>query len=268
MTKRRTFAGICVLCMLTVGAITAQNATAAVKGTTLFTCKKEGPGNSFLKAHCKSEDFSPGNGEYEHVGFKEGTTTEITGTNAGNGSDTKTTILTKLKSTISGVNVEFQANGVHLLGWVTNAKDPTDDEHYFHGRFTITHKEVTVTAPVGKGCKVKGGEIVSDELADTSAEKGDTVTISPAEGSVDEAFEVEGCSISALNRVYDLEGSINCPMDGSTIICTHANTTEQGTLKLDGQKAGLEFTVTISGRDPELKETTYTPLSPTTVETP
>ena len=57
-------------------------------------------------------------------------------------------------------------------------------------------------------------------------------------------------------------------MDGSTIICTHTNTTEQNTLKISGLKAGIEGTVTIVGRDPELKETVYTPLSPTTVETP
>lgn len=267
MTGRKAIVGLCILCALAFSAFAAQSAL-AVKGTTLFTCKKEGPGHSFTKAHCKSGDFSPGNGEYEHVTFAEGTTTEFTGTNAGNGSDTKTTILTKLKSVSSGVAIEFQAAEVHWVGWLTNAKDAITGEHYFHGRFKVTHKGVAVTAPKEKGCKVKGGEIVSNELEATTAGKGDAVTISPVSGSAVESITVEGCSIPALNKEYKLEGSINCPMDGSTIECTHANTTEQGTLTLSGQKAGLEGTVTIVGRDPTLKETIYTPLSPTTVETP
>lgn len=267
MTGRKSLVVLSLLCAFAFSAFAAQSAL-AVKGTTIYTCKKEGPGRSFLKAHCKSADFSPGNGEYEHVSVKEGTTTEFTGTNAGNGTDTKTTILTKLKGTISGVTVELQASEVHWLGWLTNAKDPITGEHYFHGRFTIAHKAVTVTAPKEKGCKVKGGEFTSTELEETTANKGDTVTITPASGTTDDEITIEGCSIEALNGTYPLTGSINCPMDGSTITCTHANTTEQGTLKFGGQKAGIEGTVTIVGRDPDLKETLYTPLSPTTVETP
>ena len=267
MIGRRALVGVCMLCALAFSAFAAQSAL-AVKGTTLYTCKKEGPGHSFTKAHCKSEDFSPGNGEYEHVSFAEGTTTEFTGTNAGTGSDTKTTILTKLKGTVAGVSVEIQAAEVHWLGWLTNARNAGTGEHYFHGRFQVIHKGATVTAPAEKGCKVKGGEIVSKELATTTEGKGDTVTISPAEGTEVESITLEGCSIAGLNKTFPLTGSINCPMDGSTITCTHADTTTQNTLKLAGQKAGIEGTVTIVGRDPTLKETIYTPLSPTTVDTP
>jgi hypothetical protein len=267
MTGRKTITGLCLLCALVLGAVSAQSAI-AVKGTTLFTCKNEGPGHNFTKSHCKAGDFSPGNGEFEHVPIKEGTTTELKGSNVGNGADTNTTVVTTLKSTIAGVSVGMQTTGVLLQGWVTNAKDPGTGEHYFHGRFKITHTGATVTAPKEKGCKIKGEEIVSKELAFTSAGKGDAVAISPVEGTVLEAIEVEGCSMAGLNGTYELKGSISCPLDGATITCTHASTTEQGTLTLKGQKAGIEGTVTVSGRDPELKETTYTPLSPTTVETP
>jgi hypothetical protein len=42
----------------------------------------------------------------------------------------------------------------------------------------------------------------------------------------------------------------------------------QETLTIDGLRVGSESASVISGRDPALGETTYTPLSYTTVETP
>jgi len=267
MTGRKATVGICLLCAIAFSAIAAQSAI-AVKGTTLFTCKGEGPGHNFTKSHCKSEDFSAGNGSFEDVSVKEGTTTEFTGTNEGGGSETNTTVVTTLKGTFAGVAIALQTTGVHLQGSLTNSKNSETGEHFFHGNFKITHTGATVVAPKEKGCKIKGEEIVSSELLATTAGKGDAVAISPAEGTVLESIVVEGCSVPSLNGTYKLEGSLTCPMNGATILCAHAGITEQGTLKIGGQKAGIEGTVTISGRDPQLKETTYTPLSPTTVETP
>jgi len=40
MASRKTIAGLCLLCALGLSAFAAQSASAAVAGTTAFTCKK------------------------------------------------------------------------------------------------------------------------------------------------------------------------------------------------------------------------------------
>lgn len=87
-----------------------------------------------------------------------------------------------------------------------------------------------------------------------------------AEGTTFAKFEIEGCSIAALNGAYEVTGSIRCCGDGSTVICTRLATTTQATLKLRGQKAGIEVTTTVTARAKSTEP--FTPLAVTTVETP
>src|SRR5262249_47920345 len=139
----------------------------------------------------------------------------------------------------------------------------------------VDYTEVSVIAPAGKGCKVKNNTIITNKLRFTTkglkTEK-DEIHIEPASGSVFAEFQVEGCTgseaLESLNHVYKVEGSLNAEILGTTLKTTHVNTTAPGTLKVAGQKAGLEGEVTIKATDKAAGDVTDTPLSATTVPTP
>lgn len=236
------------------------------KGTTAFTCRKHEAvgGSGFTKAHCKAEDATEAGAEFEHVAVPEGATTEARGTNEGTAGEKQTT---RLQSTISGVNVELQTTEVTTEGWLEDLKGE-DGEHFIHGENQITYGNVTVTAPKEKGCKVKGAKITTNLLRFSTARRGMAGRVEAASGETLSSFNIEGCTVAALNGVYEVKGSITCPLDGATVTCAEKATTEQATLKMRAQKIGIEGASTVSARNPALGETTYTPLSETTVETP
>lgn len=280
MTGRRVIFGLCVLCALALSAFMAQGASAAVKGTTLYTCKKAtvpGPETTegFKDEHCKEPTKNTktelSNVKYEHFAIAQGTLTEVTGTNSKTKvkeEEEETFEPTILKSTISGVNVELESAIVHITnGSVTNVVNGL--EHRYIGSAKLAYTKVKVKAPAGKECKVKGEEVTTNELTGTSTEMEEQ--FAPSAGETFAEFEVEGCTgseaIKALNGVYKVTGSVKCPPSGATLICTHSATTAQGSLKLRGQKAGIEGSLTIKGTEKAAGDVTDTPLSPTTVET-
>lgn len=254
--------GVCVLCALALGTVAVQSAAGATNGTTGFTCKekKEPGGAGFSDAHCKQ---AVGTGaKYEHVAIPEGVTTEGRLTNSTTGSELSAAVLV---STQSGVEEELRAKQV--VGEATGKNTKTaGGEHFSEGTGKSTYKEVEITKPAGKGCKVKGEEIVSKALKGTSLGTGMEGKLEPAEGSTFAEFEIEGCSIGALNGLYKVEGSIRCIGEGSTATYTVAGVTAQGTFKLRGQKAGLGVSTTATGRANSTEP--WTPLAVTTVETP
>lgn len=283
MTARRAITGLCMFCALAFSGFAVQGAAAATKGTTAFTCKekKEPGGAGFSKAHCRPADAVSTGAKYEHVAIAESTTTEVTGTNAKTSAETTASSVWRLKSVVAGIEFEISATELHAEGWATNAKDPTG-EHYVHGTGSAVFKGVAVTKPAGKGCKVftddhsgpepkEGAEGVIDTelLKATTTGQGDFLKFEPDEGDVLATFWVT-CTpkLPALEGTWEVTGSVKGVPDGATVNFTHTETTTQGTLKVKGNKAGLEGSVTFSGRDPALSETVYTPLSPTTIETP
>lgn len=279
MTRRKAIFGICMLCALAFSAFSAQGASAATLGTTVFTCKEPvagdvAVGTPFNKAHCKDSDTDP-LGKFRHVEVPANTTTEITGTTV----DTENNPTpSKLKSTISGIETEIQSKLAHILpevggvkSWITNATEP-NGEHYFHGELWVQYTEVEVTKPAGKGCKVKGGSITTNKLKFSSkGQKAGEMMFAkfePAAGTVFAEFEVEGCSIGALNGKYEVKGSVRGEPDGSTINFSHQTVTEEGTLTLRGQKAGFDSSTTVKSTDIAKGDAVDTALSVTTVETP
>lgn len=82
------------------------------------------------------------------------------------------------------------------------------------------------------------------------------------------SYTLKGCVPESLNGVQEVTGSIKCPLDGATVVCTHTNTTEQGTLKERSFKSGIDGTMTLSAKDTAAGDKEFTPLSATTVETP
>ena len=151
-------------------------------------------------------------------------------------------------------------------------------EHVATGTGSLTATGVEVVKPSGNGCKVftdiestktagEEGVVHSRPLKATTAGQGDATEIRTRKWTmVLFTFIISNCKTTSFNRTYEVTGSVKTSsIDGATSNFTEANTTEQGTLKLGGQKAGINGLLTISGRDHEKATTgtelTYTPLS-------
>jgi hypothetical protein len=265
MTGRRTAVGLCLLYAALLSALAAHSAAASTKGTTAFTCRNEGPGHAFARAHCTPADAT--GGEYEHQPIAEGTTTSILGTAGTTGGEK---VVTKLKYTLGGIVFEFQAKGLDLESSLTNLKDEAN-LHYAVGEGKITYTQVTATGAAQSGCKVKGEVIETKQLTLTTKGQEDALSIAPKEGETLAEFNVEGCTQTGLNGLYKLTGSVKGTPEGATLTFTHTGTTSPKTLRLNGPTGivtGIEGSITLNGRDPALEETSFTPLSFTTVETP
>jgi hypothetical protein len=224
---------------------------AAGAGTTGFTCVPAEGGAGFSGAHCRPDQAVATGAKFKHVAIPIGTSTEARVVSEGN---------VALKSTHAGVKLGLRATGAEDVGVMENQE--IAGEHVVGGTGTTTYTGVTVTEPAGKGCKVPGEKIVTKELRATTAGQGMFGKLTPASGTVFAEFAIEGCSVSALNTTYKVEGSIKCPVLGATVICTHTEVTEQGTLTLAGLPAAVEVSTTFSSRPSSISG--FTPLSVTT----
>jgi hypothetical protein len=280
MTGRRTIVGLCMLCALAFSAIAAQSASAVTKGTTAFTCKEVATGTGhFKKAHCKPEDAGTGaTSNWDHVAIEKDTTTELRGGNAKTNKETNGPEPTFLKETIAGVPLELESTTTVGIGTMFNRVDAVTGEHYVEGEGEIIYENVTVKAPAGKGCKVytdtqpgktKGAEkIVDTKVKATTKGQGDFLKFEPQAGAFATFFIECTTKVEGLEGTWEITGSIKCPTDGATVVCTHTETTTQNTLKGKGSKAGLEGKLTIEGKDPNIVGDSFRALSTTTVETP
>lgn len=274
MSAQKVIVGLCMLCALALSTMTVQSASAATKGTTLFTCKAKAVegGAGFSKEHCTKGDAVSSGAKFEHAAVAEGTTTEIAGTTintAGEGT------ASKLISTQSGIEEELESPLGHILAenegvksWATNDKDPTTGEHYYHGEDWLRFTDVVVTKPVGKECFVETGQITTKKLKFTSKGQGDELLFEPASGTILAEFNIKGCTIPGLNGLYTVTGKIKAQPEGATVNTTLANTKAQGTLKARGQIVQFESSFTVRGTDKVAGDIADTPLSVTTVETP
>jgi hypothetical protein len=225
MTGRRAIVGLCLLCALLVSAFAAQGASAATTGTT-------------------------------------GTAPAGTGYNGnitGSGGETL------LHSVISGIEVELKSTELAGSGTMESMLAGTG-EHTSNGTGTIEYKGVTVVKPAGKGCAVKTGQVTTEKLKATTAGQGMGLKFEPNGATPFAKFEVEGCgpteALKALNGVYEVTGSvIGEPTEGTNeTVFTRLGTTNQGTLKLRGQKAGINGVLSLktAGGGEAIKASTVT----------
>jgi hypothetical protein len=255
MSKKGTLIALCALCALTAGASAVPSAFAL--GTASFTCKAGGTG--FADAHCTTAGTP---GSFGHESIPEKTETEFEANNEKTNAETNGAVPVTFRSTISGVNVEIQ-----FLNWVFHGRA---EQHRisgywtFFGNFALTLTFPEFKAPAGKGCTIKGEMVASKELTATTNEQGMALKIEPKEGTTLASFVVEGCSIAALNGTYELKGSLKGTPNGAVLEFSHASVTEQGTLTLHGQKAGIEGKVTLKARANSSQS--YTPIGLTTTE--
>jgi hypothetical protein len=259
MMRIKAVIGVCVACALAIGVVGAQGATAAIKGTTGFTCKATAAGGAgFSDAHCKTAVAS--GAKFAHVAIPLNLKTEGRVTNEKTASETTASSPARLLTTIAGVVIELVANKTE--GLATGMNIEKAGEHLIEGFGTTTYSEVTMTKPAGKGCKVPGGKLTTEELRGIST--GMEGKLEPAVGTTFMTVTIEGCSVAGLNGKYQITGSVQCPNTGATIICTDAATTALGTLKFGGQKAGVEVATTATARAKSTEE--FTPVSATTIE--
>jgi hypothetical protein len=246
-----------MLCALLVSAVAAQGASAA--GTTAYTCTS-GSGSGFSDAHCKT--FVGSGANFVHQSIANGTTTELTGSNETTGGAKTSTIF---KFTLAGAAFSMTVSTNTISGWMTNAEE--GGEMYAHGDGTSTKTGVTASG----GCKVftdppKGeeGVVHTEPIKGSTKGQGDAVKFEPTDGTVFARFILEGCTNAGQNGTYTVTGSIkSTSIEGATVNFTHADTTAQNTLKINGTiKAGIEGTVTFKARDNSGQA--FTALSATT----
>lgn len=270
MTGRATIAGLCVLCAFGLAALAAQTASAAIAGTTAFTCIKAGADGkeTFKTAHCKKSD---GSGEFGHKKVAQDTTTDITATNEKTNAETTGPTNTLLHLDISGIKVELQATGVHGEGTLANKLDAflpeKPNEHWVHGTVTLKFTGVSFINPTN--CSVEGGTLTTKPMTFTTTGTGDNVKFAPKEGTVFAEFTVTGSECpEAIKGLYKVTGSFQGQPDGATINFDTTTITFENTLKIRNIKCGLSSKLTVSGTDTEAKDTAFTPIGPTTIETP
>ena len=278
MTGRRAMFGLCMMCALVFSAIAAQAASA---GQTAFTCVESAATKQFASAHCVPGETGSKFGHVIIPNTENGNplVTHAKLSNANTDSATTGPTNSILKETIAATNLELESKGViEGLGTLQNEEvggemraSATSEEK------GITYNGVIVKAPAGKGCKVfedKGGVPGAEGVVKTKPVTGrtiangaiDEVIIEPVAPTVFATFFIEGCEAvvpEALRGKWEITGSIKCPTNGATIVCSHASITTQNTLKGKGSKAGLEGKATITAGKLPVGEPTN-PVSVTT----
>jgi hypothetical protein len=269
-----------MLSALLVSAFAAQSASAAVKGTTAFTCTSTAVVKDFKAAHCKESD--KGGTAFGDTAITE--TTHFKLSNTGVGPETKSTSTHIFQTTVAGAPIkltspEMECNGT-LHNKVEGPAEGIEKEHWIHGtKITCTFKKVkedllncTVTGLIEPGKGVKE-EVTTNLLTATTTGKGDSIVLQPEPGIPFTEFTLTDsgdgkCVVAPVTiKVF---GSFTCKPNGATITCSHEEITAQKTFRIgnavSGPFAGYEGEVTVTGgKEPKTEPTN--PISVTTVET-
>ncbi|HET7445200.1 MAG TPA: hypothetical protein VFJ57_11125 [Solirubrobacterales bacterium] len=255
MSRGKTAFGIAVLLAMVVSAFAVASASA--KGTTAYTCVKD-PEGDLLGAHCLTS--GGGSEKYKHVAIKQDETTTTTATNANTAEETKAARKAILKGTLSGVTTQIECSEIHGEGSLENKV--SGEEMYLTSGGRLHFTGCVVGIPAGKGCKISGETITTNEMESTSLGLEHSVKVGGMGGGAIAEIKIEGCTVSALNNTFPLTGSLIAIGPGATLTATHSEVTAQGTLKFGGLKAGADIAVTVKAHGKEGEETK--PISVTT----
>lgn len=146
-----------------------------------------------------------------------------------------------LESVQSGVKVAFSCSGGTTTGSVENPSGGASGV----GSVKLELTGCTVPKPEGKGCKVVGSAITTKSLPARLKPGSETNPIVELNQSLSDeiaTFTVSGCSVTALNHVYTVNGRLFVKPQmraaakiGSWLLPTSLN--EGGTFTVFGQKA-------------------------------
>jgi hypothetical protein len=257
----RAIAGLALLCALLFSAVMASSAS-AVTGTTAFTCAPQKAGVGFSDAHCTK---ASGSGTFGHVAIAENLATTIHGTNEKTSTNTleHTPFVLKSNQPLIG-ETEITCTKVFAHGTQTNKVNATTKEHFIHGeKGEIHYTECAFAKP--SFCKVVKGEITVKSVTATSEGQGKNILFKPEAGTTFVTINTENClGVTKLN----VEGSVKAQENGATLEFNHAKITEDKSLTLNGQAAGLQGKITVSqAAGTEASAKTGNPITSTEVAT-
>jgi hypothetical protein len=235
MIGRRSIVGIAVLCALAISAFGAASASAA---DTAWVCLSgEGPGQNWEDEHCK---VKAGNKKFHTTEYGLGVIFAIIFRNAlTTGEGTNAASKFKVHGALSGVETEVECTEVNGTGSLTNAVSGVT------GTGTLEFAGCSVSKPAGKGCVVTGGAVTSKTLKGTTVgQAANKLLITANSGTELATIPIEKCSVGALNNKFPLTGSVLIDADGATTRMTASATTAANTVKLGGNKAGLDGALT------------------------
>lgn len=266
MTGRRTIIGLCMLCALAFSAFAAQGASAASNGTTMFTCIK-GAGEGPKNYSDPDCENEKVGGEYGHVSVKEDTETALTVTPETN---------QEFKSTVAGTAFTLTTKELSVTaGTIKNVK-PEGSEHFVHGTgIVLTYSNVKTTPA---GCEVIGitapggtGMITTNPLKATTLAKGDTIVLTPENAEeIFTEFEIkkeEGKTCALDGQKIKVIGSITLTTKGATLLAEHTPVTERKELRI-GSKAGPVAGYNGTSTISAGEELKHGPIAMTTIATP
>jgi hypothetical protein len=148
----------------------------------------------------------------------------------------------------------MELQSTELTGSGTMEDKEEADVIFAHGTGKMGYFNVTVTKPAGLGCEVKSddatpitGQVVTKELTASTQGLTNELLFKPVAASPNAIFASFNCSSGAPPTLYSAKGSVKGQTDGATTKFIHLNTTAQGTLRLQGQLAGIEGELTIKG---------------------
>jgi hypothetical protein len=260
MTAMKTIAGMSLLCVLSLCAVSAPGASAA-GGTTLVTCKKGGTTLDFTRAHCASADkVEQGKGTFSHFKVGPGVATALTGTNASTAKETKEATPWKLEWLFAAVEFEVSCTSLGSVGEIENQEPSLETHRIVGANIVLSLTGCTMPKPAAQACKITEGKITSNSLKSESSE--DSIVITPSIGATLATVGIEGCKTAAFNGAKNFTGSIKTVPDGAT---WNVSIPRNGAspLEIFGVKAGLAYSETVRGKKVGGTETAE-PLSATT----
>jgi hypothetical protein len=269
MSAKKAVFGLCVITALVLSAFAAQSASAAVKGTTAFTCVQGAGTKTLWGEHClASNPGGTAKQEYGHVAIAQDTETEAECTNKTTEGASSNPVF---ESEISGLLLKLTATEVTCVEGKLLNKLTAGGEHFIDFTGKLHYLNITTNQA---GCVVTNllgpenvATVLTTPITATTEGTGDKVKIRPVTGTQLAKFKLTGCTSGVLNKTYEISGSVRMKTNGATLETTEAETTAEGALKIAGIEMGLEGKLTIKGKDPSIACDAFKPISETTVET-
>jgi hypothetical protein len=271
MNLRTMLVGLCAACSLIFCGVAAPAAMANKEDTTAFTCSASAATKSFGDADCSESGSSFG-----HTAIPANTETQL---KVGGGT-------TVLKFVAAGANVVLTAASVEPVpgsfNWMENKENGA--EMWVAGEGRLTFKGVTEN----HGCKVEGltapgGEEMLSTTQLKTTTKGASLpagvpaaqrrmamefvpAVKPGEPLLVTEFNLVNAACPAALKglnPFKVIGSVTGEPKGANVVFTQAITKEEGTLRVLGNVAGINGSLTLSGRE-EVSTGPFTALSFTT----
>jgi hypothetical protein len=253
MNGRRAVIGLSLLCALLFSAFAVPSAFAA-KGTTAFTCVKEG--KEFRGEHCLSTGTAAL--EFFHKAIAVGTKTETEGTNEKTANTTGSATEPLLTLSLAGSQWEITCETEAATGTITN--ELVEKVMRVKGeKIVIKYTNCVVKGVLAElGCELEGGAVTTNELTSVTENEKMTVLFEPTTTTAFATLTFKKCSKEELNKAFEVTGTARAIPEGATLRTSNLTTTA---LKFGGAAASLisNTTVRMKGKENPITLTTTEP---------